>query len=117
MQDYYEQNIFGASSTVQLSFVSTLILVFTFGGSLFSRIFELVLGTRFALLLATVLYTAGMEAAGSASEVNFFTLSKFQSSKKLLNVDLASISRTWRMHRHGQCHYLCGNLSLVSCIL
>ncbi|KAI7877408.1 MFS general substrate transporter [Lichtheimia hyalospora FSU 10163] len=69
MQDYYEQNMFGASSTVQLSFVSTLILVFTFGGSLFSRIFELVLGTRFALLLATVLYTAGMEAAGSASEI------------------------------------------------
>lgn len=71
MQDYYEQNVFKPSSTVQLSFISTLIIVFTFGGSLFSRIFELVLGTRFALLLATVLYTAGMEAAGSASEVNF----------------------------------------------
>lgn len=74
MQDYYEQNVFGPSSTVQLSFISTLIIVFTFGGSLFSRIFELVLGTRFALLLATVLYTAGMEAAGSASEVNFSLL-------------------------------------------
>ncbi|CDH58910.1 mfs transporter [Lichtheimia corymbifera JMRC:FSU:9682] len=69
MQDYFEQNTFGESARVDLSFVSTLMLIATTSGSLFSRIFEIVLGMRFAFLLGSLLYTCGLVAAGSATEI------------------------------------------------
>lgn len=75
MQDYFEQNVFGEASRVDLSFVSTLMLITTTAGSLFSRIFEIVLGMRLAFLLGSLLYTCGLIAAGSATEVcNTFNL-------------------------------------------
>lgn len=74
MQDYFEQNTFGESARVDLSFVSTLMLIATTSGSLFSRIFEIVLGMRFAFLLGSLLYTCGLVAAGSATEVCVFLL-------------------------------------------
>lgn len=75
MQDYFEQNVFGEAARVDLSFVSTLMLITTTAGSLFSRIFEIVLGMRLAFLLGSLLYTCGLIAAGSATEVcNTFNL-------------------------------------------
>ncbi|KAI7885581.1 MFS general substrate transporter [Lichtheimia hyalospora FSU 10163] len=69
MQDYFEQNVFGESSRVDLSFVSTLMLIATTSGSVFSRVFEILLGMRCAFFLGSLLYTCGLIAAGSATEI------------------------------------------------
>ncbi|KAI9322164.1 major facilitator superfamily domain-containing protein [Dichotomocladium elegans] len=69
MQDYYEQNVFGETATVQLSLVSNIILLVTVGGSLFSRTIELLFGVRRALIVAAFLYSAGLVAAGSATQI------------------------------------------------
>ncbi|KAF7721151.1 hypothetical protein EC973_005358 [Apophysomyces ossiformis] len=66
MQDYYERHVFGIESSVQLSFVGTLALVFINLMGPVAQILRSIVGLRMVMVIGMLLITIGLEMAGFA---------------------------------------------------
>lgn len=73
MQDYYQQNVFGddyPNVTLQLSFVGTLCLVFSFGMGPFTQILSSYIGASAVMVLGSLLMGVGTIIAGFSYQVS-----------------------------------------------
>jgi hypothetical protein len=71
MQDYYHQHYFSSDpkSLVNLSFVSTLALIFSYGLSPIVQVCTSIYGVRTIMMVGTLLIVVSMEMAGFATQV------------------------------------------------
>ncbi|KAG0172376.1 hypothetical protein DFQ30_010610 [Apophysomyces sp. BC1015] len=69
MQDFYEQHMFGKASSVELSFVGTLALVFINLMGPVAQILRSIVGLRMVMIIGMLLITIGLEMAGFASQM------------------------------------------------
>lgn len=106
MQDYYHQHYFSSDpkSLVNLSFVGTLALIFSYGLSPIVQVCTSIYGVRPIMMVGTLLIVISMEMAGFATQVWHLYLTQgvlFGIGASCMYVTVMDVTPQWFTRRRG----------------